>query len=556
MSRIAGGLALFAALALASGPPALARQARTVTVQILAINDLHGNLEPPTGAEGLVGATPAGGAEYLAAHLDRARRANPNTLIVAAGDLIGASPLTSGLFHDAPTIEAVNAMGLAVSAIGNHELDDGTASLLARLKGGCPRMAGCAAGETSPPARFRYLAANVVRSGAGGATLFPATAVLSAGGVRIGFIGETLQATGSMIRPAASAGLDFLDESAAANTAAARLRRRGVHAIILLIHQGGAQMPADRVVDPDGCDNFEGPIRDVLAGLSPSIRVVVSGHTHQAYNCRIDGRTVTSASAFGRLFTTITLSIDPRNDRIVRAAARNVIVTRDLPKDPAQTAILERYRPEAARLADRAVGVATAVIDRTPNAAGESALGDVIADAHLAATSAPDQGGAQVAFINSGGIRAVITGAASADGRRAVSYGDVYTAQPFADHLTLVTLTGDMIRRLLEQQFQRNGKPDILQVSRGFTYRYRLDAPPGQHVVAGSIALNGRTLGADDAVRVETTGFLIEGGDGLTVFHEGRKPEVGPLDVDAVAQYFESYSPVSPGPQDRIVRID
>jgi len=514
------------------------RQAGPVTVQLLAINDFHGNLEPPAGAAGQVQQIPAGGVEYLATHLRKAARETPNSMVVAAGDLIGGSPLLSALFQDAPTLEALNALPLAVSSIGNHELDHGPADLLRKLQG----------------ARFQYLAANVVRTDGDRTTLLPTTYVSTIGGVKIGFIGETLAATPDIIPRSSSRGLQFLDESRVANEAAAELERAGTHAIVLLIHQGGQQHPAGGPIDPNGCANFGGDITKVLGGLSPAIKVVISGHTHQYYNCTIDGRIVTSAGDYGRLFTRLTLSIDPVRDTIEQVSAHNEIVTRDVPKDPALTAILDKYRPEATRLANKPVGVITEEITNEGNRDGESALGDVIADAELASARASDRGGAALAFIHAGGIRASLSGTPRDDGRRGVTYGDLFAVQPFGNHITVLTMTGDMIRRVLEQQFS-TGRPR-LQVSEGFHYEYQREAPPGQHVVDGSIRLHGRPLTAADTVRVALPDILAGGAGGLSVFREGRDAVIGPVDIEALTQYISAQSLVRPGPRNRFVRID
>jgi 5'-nucleotidase len=554
--RIPALLALLLILFIMGAWQASAPNARAVSVQLLAINDFHGNMEPPAGSDGLVNRIPAGGAEYLATHLRNAVRDNPNSLLVAAGDLMGASPLISAFFHDEPSIEAMNAMNLAVSSIGNHELDNGSAGLLQRIQGGCPQSETCPDGEKSQGARFQYLAANVVRTSLPETTLLPPAAVRTVAGVKIGFIGETLEGTDRMIAPASAQGLRFLEESSVANAAAAQLERQGVHAIVLLIHQGGYQHPANGPADPNGCENFDGSIKTVVNKLSPSIKVVISSHTHVFYNCVIGSHTLTSAGSFGRLFTRVNLSIDPATDTILNVSAKNEVVTRDVPKDPAQTAILDKYRPAAARIANRPVGSITAEISRTANEIGESALGDVIADAQLAATRAPERGGAEIAFMNSGGVRASVTGTVNSDGERRVSYGDLYAAQPFHNQLTVLTMTGDMLRRLLEQQFRTEGNPYILQVTEDFTYSYRRQAPAGQHVVPGSIALHGRPVGPADVLRIEASDFLTTGGDGFTTFSEGTNLTGGQSDVDALVDYVRSHSPLAPGPRNRITRVD
>lgn len=506
-------------------------QTGVVTVQILAINDFHGNLEPPSGSNGQIGSTPAGGAEYLATHLERAVAENPNSIVVGAGDIIGASPLVSSLFRDEPALQATTAMHLSVSSVGNHEFDKGVRDLL-RLKRG-----------------FQYLSANVVKT-ATGATLFPPTIVRRVGGVNVGFIGETLKGTPDIVAAASTRGLGFLDEAATANAYASRLKRRGVHAIVLLIHEGGRQHPSSGLADPNGCADFTGAIVPIVEKLSMDIPVVVSGHTHDFYNCRIGGHLVTSASSFGRMITRITLTIDRVTDRVINAAAVNEIVTRDVPKNPAQTRIVEKYAALSAARANAHVGTAAADLVQKENAARESSLGDIIADAQLAATSAAAAGGAEVAFMNSGGIRADVS---AGD----VTYRQLYEVQPFGNVLNVVTLTGDTLKRLLEQQFDNPspGETNVLQVSNGFSYRYRSSAPAGQHVDADSITINGRRIGATDRVRVAASNFLVDGGS-YPVLREGTEKVIGVPDIDALVEYFKTHSPVAAGPQNRIVRVD
>lgn len=532
---------------ISGGSSAAPPQAPTTTVQLLAINDFHGHLEPPGGANGRVGGTTAGGSEYLATHLARAAARNPNSIVVAAGDSVGASPLLSALFHDEPAIESMNAMHLAVAAVGNHEFDEGWQELLRLQQGGCHGADGCQDHDGFGGAAFTYLAANVIQ--AGGAPLLPPTAVRAAGGVSVGFIGLTLRETPQIVTPAGVRGLEFLDEAATANRYAADLKRQGVGAIVLLIHQGGEQSSGGA---PNGCAGFTGGLRPILNRLSPDIKVVISGHTHQSYNCTIGGRSVTSAGSYGRMLTRLTLTIDRPSGAIVDVTAVNDVVTRNVQKDAAQSRIIAKYSPLSAPIANRVVGSVSGNLTRRANGAGESALGDVIADAQLAATSAPSKGGAAVAFMNLGGIRADLT--AAAGGR--VTYGDLFGVQPFSNALTVVTLTGDSIKRLLEEQFDNpaRGAVRLLQVSSGFTYRYSLRAAAGQHVNPASVRLKGTVVRPTDRIRVAANNFLIEGGDGFKVFTEGTDRLGGDVDVDALVAYFLAHSPVAPGPLDRIVR--
>ena len=530
-----------------------------VTVQLLAINDLHGNLEPRSGPSSSIEGVPAGGAEYLATHLARAAAENPNTLIVGAGDLIGASPLLSALFHDEPTVAAVNAMHLAISSVGNHEFDKGWRELVRMQTGGCHPVDGCRGTDTYGGARYTYLSANVVHRGEDGraTTLFPPTAVRTIGGVKVGFIGETLRSTSQMVSAAGVRDLSFLDEASTANRYASELKRAGVNAIVLLIHQGGYQARED-AGDPNACTDFHGGIVPTLRRLSPDVKVVVSGHSHQAYVCTIQGRTVTSAASFGRVMTRLNLTIDRATDTIRQVAARNEVVTRDVPKDEEQSRIIARYLPMVKPLEDRVVGSISEDLTRAANDAGESSLGDIIADAQLAATAPPANGGAVVAFMNPGGIRVDLPlddVSASGRARGEVTYGRLFAVQPFSNALTVVTLTGDAIRRVLEQQFHASGSATILQVSKGFTYAYRRTADPGRHVDPASIRINGTRVLPGTRVRVAASDFLIDGGDGFTVLSEGTNRTTAGPDLDAFEAYFKLHSPVAPGPQDRIVLI-
>jgi 5'-nucleotidase len=525
-------------------------------IQLLAFNDFHGNLEPPTGGNGRIGQTLAGGAEYLATHLERAVEQQPHSIIVAAGDLVGASPLISGLFHDEPTIDALNAIGLSFSSVGNHEFDRGSAELRRLQRGGCHPVDGCRDGAAFSGARFQYLAANVVDA-ATHQTLFPATAVKTIDGVKIGFIGETLKGTPLIVSPAGVKGLTFLDEASTANKYARQLRQQGVRTLVLLIHQGGQQGVPQEEADPNGCVSFGGAIATIARKLVPELKVIVSGHTHRAYNCSIGGHLVTSAASFGRVITRVSLVIDRATGVATRASAINEIVTRDVAKDPSQTKITVKYGALAAPIAKRIAGAVTGGIARGQNRAGESALGDVVADAHLASAQT-GSGGADVAFMNNSGIRAdlVVSGGGTPGRSSPVSYGELYDVQPFGNTLTTLTMTGDMIRRLLEQQFARPDVADVLQVSAGFSYRYKLTAPAGRHVDPDSITIDGRKIGASDPVRIVANDFLVNGGLGFTVFAEGTGRGGGELDVDAFAAYFKNRSPVSPGPQNRIIRTD
>jgi 5'-nucleotidase len=600
--------ALVAVLVLAAvvGGQAIARGHATVNVQLLAINDLHGNLEPPSGSSGRINGVDAGGTEYLATHLVNDIAKNPNSLVVGAGDLIGASPLLSGLFHDEPTIEALNAMKLSVTSVGNHEFDEGWTELLRMQKGGCggPDSANKCKGGQFAGASFGYLSANVLlnptkaqlaavakynaaqkaklkkhkalcarkankkkatcrkafkiklKATPKPAPLLPPTAVRTIGGVKIGFIGETLKGTPQIVTPTGVEGLTFLDEASTANAYAAQLKKQGVNAIVLLLHQGGAQTGTD----VNGCTGFSGDVVPIIEKLSADIKVVLSAHTHNYYNCTMNGHLLTSASSFGRMITRVNLAIDSTNGTITSATADNEVVTRDVAKDAAQTSLIGKYKAMSAAIANRVVGTVSGDITRAPNRSGESALGDVIADAQLASTSPANKGAAVVAFMNPGGIRADIVANQQVGGEQPnqVTYSELFTVQPFANVMTVMTLTGAQIKALLEQQFDNPtaGQNRFLQVSNGFTYSYKLSAPAGQHVDAASIKINGTTVDPTANYRVAENNFLATGGDNFTVFKQGTNQLGGDIDLDALVAYFQAKSPIGPGPQNRFTRTD
>ncbi len=547
-------------LAYAAFAPMVSKSA-TIDVQILAVNDFHGNLEPPTGSSGTITsgttAIPAGGVEYLATHIRQLRATNARSVVVSAGDLIGASPLLSALFHDEPTIEAFNQIGLDFNAVGNHEFDEGLTELLRMQSGGCHPTDGCLDGDPFGGAQFQFLAANVVYS-ASGQPIFPAYGIRTFNGTKVAFIGMTLENTPEIVTPSGVRGLTFKDEADTVNALVPVLKAQGVEAIVVVVHEGG--LPTGGYND---CPAISGPIVDIVKRVDSEVDLFITGHTHQAYNCKIDGRAVTSAASFGRLVTDIDLTLDQRTKDVVSVAANNVIVTRDVEKAPELTRLIAKYQAVAGPVANRVIGSITADITRadTVNRSGETALGDVIADAQLWATTAPDLGGAQIALMNPGGIRADLTYAQSAgEGDGNVTYGEAFTVQPFANNLVTMSLTGSQIEQVLEQQWQAQAdgseRARILQVSNGFAYRYDAARPRGDRIDPASITLNGTPLDPNATYRVTVNSFLATGGDGFTVLNAGTDRLTGAIDLDALVAYFAAQSPIAPGPQNRITRIN
>ncbi|MGA5067421.1 bifunctional metallophosphatase/5'-nucleotidase [Streptomyces exfoliatus] len=559
------------------------RMGRLVDVQLLSFNDLHGNLEPPTGSSGRLtrlkeDGTPetindVGGVEYLATHLRQAREGNRYSVTAAAGDMIGASPLVSGLFHDEPTIEALNKLKLDVSSVGNHEFDEGARELARIQNGGCHPTEGCfEEGKTFEGADFPYLAANVTDEKSGKPLLDPYF-VWEKDGVKIGFIGVTLEGTADIVSAEGIKGLKFGDEIETINKYAKVLERKGVKSIVALLHEGG--LPASGAYNYD-CDSpgpgngISGPIVDIAKNVSPQVDALVTGHTHQAYACTIADpagkpRTVTSAASFGRLYTDTTLTYDRRTKDIVRTAvaSANHVVTRDvLPADDMGT-LIKRWKALAAPIANRPVGHISADIDN-PLDAGvyEKPMGNLIADAQLEGMAPADKGGAQLALMNPGGVRAPLTRKASgAEGEGVVTYGEAYTVQPFTNMMTAVDLTGAQLITTLQQQVSgaNLGAPKILQVSKNFTYTLDMTKTGADRIVVASVRLNGEAIDPAKTYRVAMNEFLAGGGDGFAVLKEHKNKLVGASDLDMFTAYLTAHSsaaaPLAPPATDRITVI-
>nr|WP_041756323.1 bifunctional metallophosphatase/5'-nucleotidase [Bradyrhizobium sp. ORS 278] len=540
--------AAFVAASLAALP--VHAEDEPVSLRILAINDFHGNLKPPSAGIRVADPNdptkstpvPAGGAAQMASLVKLLSDGQPNTIFVAAGDLIGASPFLSAMFHDEPTIESMSQMGLALSAVGNHEFDEGKDELLRMQNGGCHPTDGCRGPHPFTGAKFHYLAASTYLKGTD-KTVFPPYEIRTFEDIPVAFIGLTLKGTAGIISPASSAGLEFRNEAESINALIPELKAKGVQAIVVMIHEGG--WPSGGMNE---CPGLSGPIVDIVKDLDSAVDIVISGHTHQAYVCTIDKRLVSSADKFGTLVTAIDVKLDRTTRDVISTSATNIVVDATLPKDPTQTALIDAYEKLAAPLANRPAGNITQVLSRLPNAAGESVLGDVIADAQLAATSPADKGGAVIAMTNPGGIRTDL--ARRDDG--AVTFADVFASQPFRNQLMTISLTGADIRAALEQQWADPARPRILQISRGFSYAFDAKQPAGARIDAASMTLNGKPIDAAAPYRVTVNNYLALGGDGFTAFKNGRDPVVGPYDDEALFAYLKSNSPLAPPPRDRI----
>ncbi|MCP3730517.1 bifunctional metallophosphatase/5'-nucleotidase [Sphingomonas sp. MG17] len=561
---------LTGALALAGCSAQRAEVARAdapVTVKVIAFNDFHGNLETPgrpidvQAPDGSVVKVPAGGAAYFATAVQRLKARATHSVVVAAGDLTSASPLTSSLFLDEPTVTAMNMIGLEINAAGNHEFDRGTAELLRLQKGGCEKLTNREPCQLEPfkGAAFTYLAGNTVR--ADGGSLLPGTTIKTFGSgrraIKIGFIGLTTRMTSTYVDPAGIRGYRFADEAETANKLVPQLKAQGADAIVVLIHEGGYPKRSDQ---PNQCDGLTGEIIDIVKRLDPAVDLVVSGHTHKAYVCdfaKIDAARpvlLTSAGNYGAFVTYITLTFDPVSRKLTGKTASQVVVQGEgnlsaagpvkpaaafpaLPADPAVAAHVARYAAAAGPRAKRVVGRASAPILRDEDSEiRESPLGLLIADAQLAATR---KDGAQLSLMNPGGVRTSITPAA--DGT--VTFGDLYAVQPFGNNLQVKEYSGAQLRAVLEQQFTNIDGPRVLFAS-GLSYSFDRSRPAGQRIIAPLV--EGKPLRDEAVYRVAMSGFLGGGGDAFDTLAAGKVVAGGVLDLDALEAWFARGQVIDP----------
>lgn len=589
---------------LAASLPGQAVEPAGTWVKLVAFNDFHGQLESPgslrVNAASTTPTLPTGGVDWMAGYVAHLKAQNPRTLVVSAGDIIGASPLVSALFHDEPTIEAMNRLGLDFNAVGNHEFDEGKDELLRMQNGGChPTDANsCKGAQVGTPvpfegAKFKFLAANVEET-ASGKTLFAPYAIKQWGNLRVALIGMTLKDTPSIVTPSGIAGLSFKDEAATVNALVPKLRARGVNAVVVLVHQGGTQ-PVSQAADTiNSCvGNLAGtPIPAIVGALDDAVDLVITGHTHQAYNCLLPNRAgrsiaVTSANSQGRVLSDINMLLDNKGE-VVAVNAQNIVVDRsrtDISPNGNLQTLVANYKSLATPIANRVIGEITGAMGHnTANSAGEVALGDVLADAQLAATSAAENGGAQAAFMNPGGIRSPgfsFPSSAAGEGDGKVTYGEAFTVQPFGNTLVTLSVTGEQLRIMLEQQFTGCNAATapasfnypagdtgqsfdrILQVSAGFSYRWSPTAPVCQKVDPASISLNGQVVVPEALYRITVNNFLADGGDKFYVLPKGKNRLGGAQDIDALEAWFNNPAAdadptkpgvqVAPGPQNRIL---
>lgn len=545
-----------------------------VQLQLLGFNDYHGHVQPD--AAGTVDGVPAGGGEYLSAMLKKLRTGHKYSLTVAAGDLIGGSPAFSGLFHDEPSVESLNAMGLDVSSVGNHEFDEGVTELLRMQNGGCHPVDGCI--FPFEGADFQWLAANVVNEHTG-ETPLPPYWIKKFQSIKVGFIGMTLEATDTLVAASGIEGWEFLDEAETANALVPILKAQGVDAIVVLLHEGGSQTPPPGEVD--ACVGISGPIVAINSALDPAIDAMVTGHTHLPYNCVLPDpagqpRIVTSAYSYGRVVSELNLVLDKRTNDVRRdlsTATNHLVAREELTPDPAITAVIEKWQPFFDVAGNTPVGTITETIYRGGNPPGtdrgvESAAGNLVADAQQWATSSNF---ADVAFMNPGGVRSELTYPQSgSEGDGVVTFGEAFTFQPFGNTLVTFPMTGAQILSVLEEQCQPAGvsRPFLhLGVSEGFTYDLANTFGPVDHdndpataevnsctsISVSNVQLNGVALDPAAMYNVTVNNFLADGGDNFTTFATITAPRLdGGDDLQALINYLGTFSPVSAPSTDRV----
>ncbi|MDN3646660.1 bifunctional metallophosphatase/5'-nucleotidase [Pontixanthobacter aestiaquae] len=561
---ILSSLAALSVSACATVPDAPAQFAQTepVTIKIIGLNDFHGNIEPirrPIGVMDNAGQTQrvyAAGAAYLATAVEQYRSQSEYSIVIAAGDLIGGSPLVSSIFLDEPAIGAMNRIGLDFNAVGNHEFDRGWKELKRIQEGGCEQNTlrePCAVENPYPGAEFRFLAANVVMPD--GDTLFPGYGIkrFDVGGqdVAVGIIGLTLKDTPTLVTPSGVEGLTFTDEANAINDLIPDLQKAGADAIVVTIHQG---LYTEVGFNNKSCDGVSGPLLDILAQLDPKIDVVVSGHTHNAYVCdysAIDPSReflVTSAGYGGSMLTDITLTVDPNTGDVMVKTADNIVVQsvgtdregnvatpspdyQQFTANPEIAAYVARYSEASREAAQRPIGKISGEAKDPGPSTEETALGNLIADAQLFGTL---EAGAQIAFMNNSGIRTGLTPAE--DGT--ITYGEAYAVQPFGNTLITKSFTGAQLLALLEQQFDDEGFVQTFSPSKGFAMTYDMRRPVGARVV--SVTLDGEAIDPAATYRVTMNSFLAAGGDSFTIFNDGADIVTGPVDLDAIEAYLQT----------------
>ena len=548
--------AICAALVLAgcaSAPQAVA----TTEISIFSINDFHGHIQPksptplmprlPDPKTGEIKPQAAGGAAYLATVLDGLRAQRPNSVFVAAGDLMGASPQLSALLSDEPTLSALSAMGLDASSLGNHDLDAGLTELLRKTRGDCA-PSGCVWPEFNGAA-FPYLAVNMLDAETG-KTVLPTHKIVTVGGLKIALVGAVTKDTPKVIVAKAIRGLKFIDEADAMNALIPQLRAEGAQLLVAMMHEGSVTEGSAN--DPTyACVGLRGRGADIAQRLDPAYGIIISGHTHNAYTCKINGRLLVQAGSFGGWITESRLKVTATGQVLDAQAVNYPVLQGTNAPNPAFVALVQRAGELTNAVRNRPINTLAQGAVRNPVAPyGDSTLGNLITDAQLA--YAKKRGVADVAMINSGGIRADLT----LEAGKPVTLSDLFAIQPFSNELIVMTLTGAQLKEVVLRQLPKTTAPRrFAQVSNNFRFQWSqvADGTP----TLDSLTLDGQPLVDTKDYRVVVNNFMAEGGDDLSVFRQGRdKVNLG-VDLEALVEWVsenpKGVEQIQPG---RIVRKD
>lgn len=543
-------------------PTAKAKPTVLRKIKLLGFNDFHGQLS--TGRR--VGTRPVGGAAVLASYLHAAEaQAQDGSIIVHAGDFVGGSPAASALLQDEPSIMFLNMLANSkctyedktdrgcnvVGTLGNHEFDEGLTEVKRLLDGG-NHPTGPFLENPWQGARVPYINANVVRT-KGGKTILHPYVIKKIKDVNIGFIGAVLKETPTIVTPTGVAGLTFKNEAASINQQVAQLQAKGVHAIVVTIHQGQPQSPSnENPTNPGGTEPTTGAIVDIVKQLDDDVDIVVSGHSHSFMNTLIsnnNGKKVLVVQAFSAstAYDDIDVTIDPATQDMVESSARVLTTWADqgpgLSPDAQVASLVSQAEATVAPLINQVIGTAAIALTTTENPAGESLMGNLIADAQRAATNT------QAAFMNPGGIRAGL-----AAGQ--VTWGNLFTVQPFGNTLVTMKLTGGQILAALEQQWAGQPFPRILKTA-GITYTWDAAAPVGSRIVLGSVKIGGAPLVTGHIYDVTVNSFLATGGDNFTAFKAGTNQTGGAVDLDALIAYIKTLAqPFGAAIEGRITRLN
>ena len=541
------GLALVALLSACAQTPPPPRE-----LTIFSINDFHGHIQPksptplmprlPDAQTGELRAQPAGGVAHLATALAKLRESRPDAVFVAAGDLIGASPQLSSMLRDEPTLSALGELGLVASALGNHELDAGLQELQRKTRGECP-AGGCVWPEFKG-AGFPYLAANLLDA-ASGKPLLPSHLIREVAGFKVAFVGAVTRDTPAAIVPKAIVGLRFADEADTLNALVPQLRAAGAQLLVAVMHEGATHSGSAN--DPGfDCPGLQGRGLEIARRLDPAYAMIISGHTHRAYTCKVNGRLLVQAGSYGGWLTESRLTLDAQGRVLAATAVNHPVLQAVYPPNPAFVALVQRAAELTAAVRNKPVAQLSQGAQRTPKAPlGDAPLGNLVADAQLA--YAKKRGtAADIALMNPGGIRADLV----VEPGRPVTMSDLFAIQPFGNELVALTISGAQLRELLQAQLPVGDAPArLLQVSAGLRYQWSQGAD-GKPLL-GAVTVAGQPLDAARDYRLIVNNFMADGGDGLGVLRQGRERLSVGVDIDALAEWLgenpAAMSQIEPG---------